>query len=90
MELVTPDSSSCVLACSIIILGIQQKGKVFTLAARQLPSILQTALLPHWSPSNELTGAMFTLQLPLKFEGLTLRFVSFDINDASQNGSPSY
>lgn len=61
---------------------------------RIYPGCKTTAVHPENSfaatlkPSNELTGAMFTLQLPLKFEGLTLGLVSFDINDASHNGSP--
>lgn len=34
-------------------------------------AILQATFAPRWSLCNELTGAMFTLRLPLKSEGLT-------------------
>lgn len=45
MELQPPNSFFTVLACAIISLGMQQKGKVFTLAARKLPSCKE--LLRH-------------------------------------------
>lgn len=82
MELVTPASSSCVLAGSIMKPDNTTEGQGIYPGCKET-AFLQTTFAPHWSPSNELTGAMFTLGLPLKFEA-----DSFDINDANQNGAP--